>query len=512
MRGWSRRSFLELTAAAAVVPAALRAAKPSAESATTVAAEIAAGRISSLEAVERSIERIESRDHATNAIVVHDFERARASARKADAAIARGERKPLLGVPMTVKESFDIAGLPSSWGMPQFAHQLATRDAAAVARLKAAGAIVLGKSNLHFQIGLFHGARVPMPLHDWQSFNPVYGTTNNPWDLGRTPGGSSGGAAAALSAGYIPLELGSDIGGSIRAPANFCGVYGHKPTSGLVSGEGHDLPGMSGPPPPFPFFDMAAYGPMARRAADLNLALGILAQQPLPQPRHERLSDYRILLLDTHPLMPVSSAVRTLVGARGRALEHAGVQVARASELLPDLARSARAYMQALSGFDRLAWPPSVVPILQHAAAQLDPTDEGLAAYRLRGALIGPKEFAKLAEYRSRLRSEWQRLFGEFDVLLCPIMPTTAYPHDHSDDEEARIIAIDGRPRPYMDQLFWPGVATFPGLPATALPLGLARDGLPAGAQAIGPWLSDRTTIRFAELMEREFGPPPLPA
>lgn len=511
----TRRQFVEGAIAATAAPALSRNPREAPmDTAHQLAAAIAAKRISAAEAVEAAIWRIEEGDRRINAVVVRDFDRARAAAKNADLAIASGDRRPLLGVPITVKESFDVAGLPTSWGIPQYARHPAATDAASVARLKAAGAIVLGKSNMHFQMGLFHGVEVPLPLHDWQSFNPVYGTTNNPWNPGRTPGGSSGGAAAALAAGFVPLELGSDVGGSIRAPAHFCGVHGHKATSGLVSPLGHVPPAAKGPPPPFPFIDMACFGPMARSAADLDVALSTLAEVAMPLARHKRLRDYRACVIDTHPLMPVSNTVRAMLDTRFDALGSAGARITRKSELLPDLAENGRAYMQALSAFDRLlGWPPDTIAALEKAAERLEPHDDSLAACRLRGAVLSPQAINDLARFRQALRSRWRRFFENFDVLLCPIMPTTAFPHDHSADQEARRIVVDGTPHPYMDQLFWPGVATFAGLPSTAVPLGLARDGLPVGMQVVGPLMGDRTTIAFALLMEEAFGPPPrLPA
>src|SRR3954464_4654329 len=297
----SRRKFFGGFAAAAamsLVPAGRLLAddtpsgiayRPAAE----LAQALARRQVSSRELIDAAVSRIEALDPKINAVVVRDFERARAAAEDADAALARGERRPLLGLPMTVKEQFNVAGLPTTWGFPKFKGWRPETDALAVQRLKAAGAIVIGKTN------------VPVNLTDWQSFNEVYGTTNNPWDLSRTPGGSSGGSAAALAAGFVPLELGSDIGGSLRAPAHFCGVFSHKPSLELIPERG------SGPPqtPPGPVRgDLSVIGPMARSAADLALALQVLAgpdelregigyRLMLPPPRHERLADYRVLVL-----------------------------------------------------------------------------------------------------------------------------------------------------------------------------------------------------------------------
>ena len=218
--------------------------------------------LSSVELLEHYLSRIKRLGEAINAVVVLDLQRARAHALAADAALARGELwGPLHGLPMTVKESFSVAGLPTSYGFEAWRDNIARSDAVAVQRLRAAGAVIFGKTN------------VPVSLADWQSFNPVYGRTGNPWDSTRTPGGSSGGSAAALAAGFTALELGSDIGASIRNPAHYCGVWGHKPTWGVLPMAGHEL----APRANADAFDVAAIGPLARSASDLSLAMDILA-------------------------------------------------------------------------------------------------------------------------------------------------------------------------------------------------------------------------------------------
>ena len=307
---------------------------------TDLVAALAARQVSAVELVDQAIARIEALDAHINAVVVRDFDRARAAAAAADQALDRGERRPLLGVPMTIKEAYNVAGLPTTWGMPMFKDWLPAEDAVAVARVKAAGAVILGKTN------------VPFALADWQSYNDIYGTTNNPWDPGRTPGGSSGGSAASLAMGYAALELGSDIGGSLRAPAHYCGVYAHKPTHALVPSRGHTLPGV---PPSPQEVDLAVVGPMARSADDLALALDVLAgpDEPdavayrlvLPAARHDTLQEFRVLVIDTHPLLPTSHAVRTALERLTERLAQEGCKLAQTSPLLPDLAAMARLYM-----------------------------------------------------------------------------------------------------------------------------------------------------------------------
>ncbi len=467
-----------------------------------------ARKISALELAERVITRIELLEPRLNSVVVRDFDRARDAAKLADAALARGKRLPLLGIPMLVKESFNVAGTPTTWGIPTFKDWMAKEDAVAIARLKAAGAIILGKTN------------VPINLGDWQSYNEIYGTTNNPWDVDRTPGGSSGGSSAALAAGFGPLSLGSDIGGSLRTPAHYCGVYAHKPTFGLVPLRGHTPPGL----PPLPFDrDLSVVGPMAISALDLALALDVIAgpdewregmayRLALPAPRHEELKSFRALLVDRHPLLPTAATVRHAFDRLEQRLVKAGVKVGRESPLLPDLAGSARLYMRLLMSVLSARWPLEQYKEAQEAAAALAPDDNSLVAERARGMVLNHRDWITADRIRSNLRAQWRALFREWDIVLCPPMPTPAYPHDHSAPYSARQIEIDGKMYPYSDQLVWPEIATTPGLPATAAPIDRTEDGLPIGVQIVGPHLEDRTTIAFAAFMEREFGgfmPPP---
>src|SRR3954447_14881074 len=468
---------------------------------------LAERQVSSRELVDAAIARIEALDPRINAVVVHDFERARAAAEDADAALARGERRPLLGLPMTVKEQFNVVGLPTTWGFPKFKGWRPETDALAVQRLKAAGAIVIGKTN------------VPVNLSDWQSFNEVYGTTNNPWDVSRTPGGSSGGSGAALAAGFVPLELGSDIGGSLRVPAHFCGVFSHKPSLDLIPLRG------SGPPqtPPNPVRgDLAVIGPMARSAADLALALYVLAgpdemmegigyKLTLPPPRHEQLADYRVLVIDKHPLSPTADSISTALSGLADRLSKQGCTVMRQSPKLPDLALTTSIYAQLLMASCTDDLPPEDIEWLRSVAKTLSPDDKSLRAYRVRGLTMTHPDWIRASHIRRGLRARWQALFQDIDVVLCPPMPTAAFPHDHS-RQWTREIDVDGKEIPYDDQIAWPAIATLNGLPATTMPIGRTESGLPIGMQVIGGFLDDRTTLTFAGLVEREFGgfiPPP---
>jgi len=460
-----------------------------------------AKKVSALELARDAIGRIEAEDSRINAICVRDFERALKAARAQDRLIAKRKAGPLAGIPMTVKESYNVAGLATTWGFTAQKNFIAAQDALAVARVKTAGAVLLGKTN------------VPVGLADWQSYNDIYGVTGNPFDPARTPGCSSGGSSAALAAGYGPLSLGSDIGGSLRSPAHFCGVYAHKPTYALVPSRGHTPP----PYPPLPFDrDLTVIGPMARSAGDLADVLEVIAgpdeleagrgyRLALPEARHKGMKGFRVLVLDTHPMMPVASSIRGALDKLAGQLSKAGARVHRKSDRLPDLASAARLYMRLLMSFLAAAFPAPAYEASKARASKLDPGDTSLAAERLRGIALSHRDWVLADGQRAGLRAQWRAFFGEFDALVCPIMPTPAYVQDHSPDQTERRIAVDGKDYPYQDQLFWPGVATCPGLPATSIPLGLA-DGLPIGAQIVGPWLEDRTTLKLAELIERDFG------
>jgi amidase len=509
-----RRSFiagLGAVAAAPLLPGRATAAEQGSalayRNATDLAAALVDKKISARELVDAAIARIEALDGKINAVVVRDFDRARAAAKAADEALVKGERKPLLGLPITVKEQFHVAGLPTTWGDPKFKDWKPETDSLVVQRLNAAGAIIVGKTN------------VPLNLRDWQSYNEVYGTTNNPWDLSRSPGGSSGGGAAALAAGFVPLEFGSDIGGSLRAPAHFCGVFSHKPSLDLVPQRG------AGPPktPAIPVRgDLAVIGPMARSAADLALELAVVAgpdelsegvgyKLALPPPRHDKLADYRVLVIDRHPLFPTAANVAGALNGLAERLGKTGCTILRESAKLPDLALTGRIFRELLSAFFSADIPPEARERAETIAKTLAPDDPSYTAASVRGVTMSHPDWIRASRTRTGLRARWLTLFQDVDVVLCPPMPTVAFPHDHS-PQFARKLDVDGTQVPYNDQSIWAGIALLNGLPATTMPIGRSDGGLPIGTQIIGNYLEDRTTIKFAELIEREYGgftPPP---
>lgn len=455
-----------------------------------------------MELTEAAIAGIERHDRVINAICVADFDRAREAARHADQARARGEDRPLLGIPVTVKESFDVAGLPTTWGMPEHRGFVPSEDAVQVTRLKAAGAVVLGKTN------------VPLGLQGLQSFNDLYGVTNNPWDRSRTAGGSSGGSAAALASGFGALSIGSDLAGSLRTPAHFCGVYGHKPTLGLAAMRGMTPPRTQALPTDS---DLAVVGPMARTARDLALLLDVMAgpdpltlgvahEVTLPAPRHQRLGDFRVLVLEEHPYLATGAAVRAGVNRVADALVSSGAHVERHSPLLPDLTEAAWLYTLLLFSGSVARFPVDQYDELSTRAALLSADDRSLDAARLHGMVLSHREWIEVTNRRELHRHGWRQLFGEFDAVVCPITPTPAFPHDHDPDLLGCRIDVDGVDYPFFDQLVWAGLATLPGLPATAIPAGRSAGGLPVGVQLIGPAFEDRTPLRLAELLEQRIG------
>ncbi|MFN4019454.1 MAG: amidase family protein [Erythrobacter sp.] len=433
--------------------------------ALATAAAIRAGTISVAEAVDAAITRVEQLDATIDALAVPNFEAAYAEARALDAAGPRGDQ-PLFGVPMTIKESFDVAGLPTTWGHPQFRDKPAPKDALLVRRLKAAGAVIIGKTN------------VPVDLTDWQSFNPVYGRTSNPHNPERSPGGSSGGSAAAVASGMVPCDYGTDIGGSVRVPAHFCGVWGHKTTWGLVPKTGHEFPGISrragfvaaadGP--------LSIAGPLARNAADLAALVEVGAEFPLRR-RAKPLTECRLLAITSLPGAAVDASVMEPTEVALDTLARAGVRIDRASDLLPDQAQHYRSYLK----------------MMNITMARGAPAPDGKRA--------SATDWFDLMDAQAAAIAQWEALFAEYDFVLAPPAPVLAVPH--SDKAVFRgTITINGAEEPGGNGLVWSGMATFPGLPATIVPIGSGTylgAKLPCGMQVIGPRWADLDCIAAAE-------------
>ncbi|MGH8261597.1 MAG: amidase [Steroidobacteraceae bacterium] len=473
-------------------------------SATTLVGQLRERKIGARELLEYFIGRIERYDGAVNAVIVRDFDRARARADEADRASQRGERLgPLHGLPMTIKESFQFAGTPTTFGFPEFRDNIAASNAVVVDRLLAAGTVILGKTN------------VPPGLMDGQSWNEVYGRTNNPWDLARTPGGSSGGAAAALAAGLTGLELGSDIASSIRNPSHYCGLFGHKPTYGICPQRGHALLEM------FQSVDIGVVGPLARSAKDLELELSVIAgpagaeasaySLALPRARQQHLKDFRVAVVLDDRFARVDRRVQEQLIQLKDFLVKEGAGVAEDERPAFDTEEYYRLFM-----------------VLLRAAGAAGLTDEefGRDAVLARGASVATREMARLNAYgatlshrdwlrldeqRHRYRDLWRQFFERFDLLLCPTLSTSAFPHS-SVPPQSRTLTVNGREEPFENQLYWAGLAGVAYLPATVAPIGLTPEGLPVGVQIIGPKYGDFTCLALARLLEeryRAFVPPP---
>ncbi|MBC7779695.1 MAG: amidase [Proteobacteria bacterium] len=481
--------------------------------AAALARRIRLGELSSRTLVEHCLARIARFNPQLNAIVCLRVEEALASADEADTVLRAGRcLGPLHGVPVTIKECFDWTGTPSTFGRPERLGHRAAENAVAVARLLAAGAIVLGKTN------------VPLDLADWQTFNAAYGATMNPWDTGRSPGGSSGGAAVALAAGFSALEIGSDNSGSIRMPAHFCGVYGHKPTWGIVPVRGHALE------PGLPPDDVNVVGPLARNAEDLDLAMRLLAgvdgiaarawRLQLPEPDLPPLDECRIAVITGHADFPVDAdTTRAALDVAARFSEH-GAHVT----LDPPLPIPGHAYIELFLALARgstsFRRDRTSIASLAPAAAALDPDDRGVEALMLRSLTQSHRDWLERNAERQRLREAWEAFFQRHHALIAPVSPTPAFPHMHALPKSLHRLDVDGTSRPASDTYFWIGLASAANLPATAIPAGRSTRGpgqscpagLPIGLQVIGPEYADLRCIALARVLEtihRRFDPPP---
>lgn len=462
--------------------------------ATAMLSALRARQISSVELTDLLLARIEARDGALNAIPVRTPDRAGEAARHADAALAKGERRALLGLPMTLKESTQVAGLPQSAGLPLFRDHRPASDGPLAASVFAAGACLLGKTN------------IPEALADWQADSTIYGRTSNPWDLARTPGGSTGGGGAALAAGLTPLEIGSDIGGSIRVPAAYCGVYGHRPSETAIPRAGvFPLANL-----PNPGAIMGVQGPLARSAGDLELLFDVIAgpvlgedvgwRLALPAARHDRLRDFRVAVMPAPPWVRPSTAMQ---GKLDELALFLGQQGARVAEAMPavDFEQYLRDYL-CLLVVQTTVMRSREEREARAKALALSP-DFVLAAHAP-GFTLDAAGFIMLLRRREEARAAWRRFFQEFDVLIGPMALDIAFPHQ-TGKFEARTPLVDGERVSYVLNIVYPMWAIFAGQPSTAFPAGTDGQGLPLGLQAIGPYLKDRTTLRFAQLLEREW-------
>ena len=476
------------------------------ESGLQLAERLKRQELSAVELLDYFLDRVQRFNPQLNAIIELQEKEARGWAIAADQAQAKQTAEslaPFHGVPMTIKESFDVSGMHTTRGNPVFEHHIAETDALAVSRLRKAGANIFGKTN------------VPLDLADFQSYNAIYGTTNNPWDTGRTAGGSSGGSAVAMAAGLSGIENGSDIGGSIRNPAHYCGVFGHKPTWGLLPPRGHAAPGVLAQP------DLAVIGPIARSAQDLEALLlaeagpdEIMAggyRLDLSKPTFSHLKELRVAAMVNNPLAPVSQICEARVEGVLDLIRHAGGQVNYDARPDFDMGEGHEVYQNLLWAVMASRSDDATFAQLAAEVAALAPDDRSARAQNLRARFATYRDYSTANESRTHQRWAWHQFFQKFDVMVTPIMATPAFPHDHQPFGQ-RTVDVDGAPRPYFEQLFWAGLAINSYLPAAIVPTGSLGGGLPVGVQIIGPEFGDLKVLRVAKLLELEglaFEPPP---
>jgi amidase len=450
-------------------------------------------RVSAVELLKAALARHEQTHGRLNAVVAVDLERSLERARAIDDLRAKGEGLgPLAGLPMTIKDTLDVAGMPASSGLEELRRRQA-EDATTVRHARNAGAVIWGKTN------------VPVMAGDWQSFNDLYGASNNPWDLMRTPGGSSGGAAAALATGVTALEIGSDIGGSLRVPANFCGVFSHKPTWGLVSQHGHVPPS----PGSWSERDLNVVGPMARSARDLRLLLSVMENGLVaPKSAPAALKGAKIALWLDEPSFPLDPQVRAVLEAFAAELAAAGAEITPIASPVhaPTLMGAYQTLLGAVVAEDM---PPKAIRRLERmrglakmqAARNDDPMSDSAAVLAYTAT---HREWMAADAVRQRLRHEAHDLFDKYDVVLAPITPVAAFPHDHSPFGDRKLVTSDGQMFRYGAMLNWISFATALLLPATAVPAGFTPAGLPVGAQLIGPSGGDARTLALAQAIDEQ--------
>ncbi len=475
------------------------------KTATELAALIVNKDIGCLELLEHFLARVEQHNPRLNAIIWQNADGARRRAKDADAALAKGTVwGPLHGVPMTIKESYQWAGSPTTWGVPALKDNVTDTTALAIERFERAGAVIFGKTN------------VPIHLADWQSFNEIYGTTNNPWDVSRTPGGSSGGSAAALAAGLTGIDTGSDIGASIRDPAHYCGIFGHKPTYGIVPPRGQSMPGAVAPA------DISVVGPMARGAEDLMVGLDVMAgadiiddigwRLALPMPEKNSLKDFRVALKLSDVNSEVDQEYADILQRLGDHLAKAGATVSDTAHPDVDTRRLHEVYISLLRAATSARVDDAEMARWLQVAEKAGSGDSSYLATMARANTMRHRDWLRLNNERHALRLAFNAFFDEWDILLCPAAASAAWPHDQEGERHNRTIPVNGKQVPTTDQLFWAGFSGVVYLPSTVGPAGLTGQGLPVGYQAIAGQYRDKTAIRFSELVARDivgFVPPP---
>lgn len=454
-------------------------------------------KIGCLELLNHYLDRTNRYNPALNAIIATDIPRAKKRAKAADKALAAGEVwGPLHGVPMTVKESHQVAGLPTTWGIPELAGSVTQKDGLTVQRWTEAGANVFGKTN------------VPLTLGDFQTWNEIYGDTNNPWDLTRGPGGSSGGAAAALATGLTAIEMGSDIASSIRNPAHFCGIFGHKPTWGLCPPRGHAVGDNVSQT------DISVVGPLARHVDDLELGLSIMAgpdeidaagyKLRLKPSLKKNLGDFKVAFMDDWKGAPVEAEIKDLLNTLARWLRRQGTKIDSKARPAFDIDDAQRTYDLMLSAAMMGRADDATFDQLLALKSTFNKSDDHYMARFAMGSTLHHRDWLALNEKRHQLRWKWHEFFKKFDVMLMPVLCTAAFPPDRKPVTE-RFSTINGKKYPAVMEFFWAGFSGLSYLPATVAPIGFTKSGLPVGVQIVAPQFGDRTSIHFARLLEREY-------
>jgi amidase len=473
-------------------------------SATSLVKAIKNKKTSATELLKYFMDRHKRLDKKINAVVTTDFEGALKRAQKADEALSRGETwGPLHGLPMTIKDNIEVVGMPTTYGSPMFRGYIPQKNADVVQSLLDAGAIIFGKTNL------------PLFGMDTQSFNDVYGQTNNPWDVSKTPGGSSGGAAAALAAGLTGLEIGNDIGGSIRLPAHFCGIYGHKPSYKIVSNHGGEKPWKTNHSNYPVDLDLAVSGPLARSAEDLKLAMDVIVAPPsyqrkaikikLPDSRKLKLKEFRVGLWIDDSLYPPDNDVGNCLQIMVEKLTKAGVNL---KDIKPDIDLKQSHWLRGDLETSTLSHlqPPGYYEWAVSQVKTLKDDDQSGTARWVRAMTGYHRDWNKLNEERAIMRQKWEDYFQDIDVLLCPVARIAAHNHDHT-KIGSRTIQFDNETLNYWDVVGpWNSLSLVSYLPSTVAPIGFTPSGLPVGVQIIGPYLEDYTSIQFAKLLERMNG------
>jgi len=470
-----------------------------------MARAVANGEVSAVELLQAHFDRIDAINPSINAVIWQCRKHAIKEAQACDAERARGQlRGPLHGVPITVKESFDLAGSPTTWGYVPWKDNIRSEDSDAVARYRQAGAVIVGKTN------------VPLHLVEWQSFNEIYGTTSNPWDATRTPGGSSGGAAAALACGMSALEVGSDIGSSIRNPAHYCGVYGLKPTWNVLSMQGHLPDGWYGD------IDIGVGGPMARSAIDLDMAFRVLAgpsrfdascwSLALPDDTRHTLADFTVAVMAGDNENPVDNTYLAALEQFSDQLEQAGATVIR--DRLPEIDSELHftTYLKLLGAALCFGSSEADIAALIEDVKDKAPEIQRVAGNRYAGMAMSHKEWLSVDNQRRMHRMAFDQFFADVDIILAPVCASAAFVKDEVGSSYQRYIEVNGAPQLEVMQLFWSGYSGVTGLPSVVGPMS-ELGGLPIGYQAIAGHGKDYTAIAFAKCVEHEligFMPPQL--